>query len=97
MRRQLSGLSLIDAASVRGTYRLEIVTPQLHRLWYRACCLAGHVHTSEEGTMADELDPKDPTEEQRRSNQEEITGALDEEEEFEDIDEAEEDEEELES
>jgi len=47
--------------------------------------------------MADELDPKDPTEEQRRSNQEEITGALDEEEEFEDIDEAEEDEEELES
>ena len=48
--------------------------------------------------MADELDPKEPNEEQRRSNQEEITGALDEdEEEFEDIDEAESDEEDLES
>jgi len=47
--------------------------------------------------MADELDPKYPNEEQRRSNQEEITGALDEEEEFEDIDEAEDDEEDLES
>jgi hypothetical protein len=48
--------------------------------------------------MADELDPKYPDEEQRRSNQEEITGALDEEEEeFEDIDESEADEEDLES
>lgn len=47
--------------------------------------------------MADELDPKIPNEEQRRSNQEEITGAVDEEEEFEDIDEAEDDEEDLES
>jgi hypothetical protein len=47
--------------------------------------------------MADELDPKEPNEEPRRSNQEEITGALDEEEEFEDIDEEEADEEDLES
>jgi hypothetical protein len=56
--------------------------------------------------MADELDPKRtnegpgqyPNEEQSRSNQEEISGSLDEdEEEFEDIDESEEDEEDLES
>ena len=50
--------------------------------------------------MADALDPKNPNEEQRRSNQEEIIGALDEdedEEELEYIDETETDEEDLES
>ena len=50
--------------------------------------------------MADELDPKYPNEEQRRSNQEEIAGAIDEdedEEELEDIDESEADEDDLES
>ena len=44
--------------------------------------------------MADDLDPKDPNEEFGGTNQEEITGSADDEEEFEDIDESEDDEEE---
>jgi hypothetical protein len=47
--------------------------------------------------MADVLDPKDPNEEFGRTNEEDITGTADEEEEFEDIDESETDEDDLES
>ena len=47
--------------------------------------------------MADELDPKDPNEEFGQTNEEDVTGRADEEEEFEDIDESDSDEDDLES
>ena len=48
--------------------------------------------------MADELDPKKPSEEHGRTSPEEIKGSVDEEEEeFEDIDESDSDEDDLES
>ena len=48
--------------------------------------------------MADELDPKNPSEEYGRTTPEEVTGRADEEEEeFEDIDESDSDEDDLES
>jgi hypothetical protein len=47
--------------------------------------------------MADEFDPKKPNPEESRPNEEGISGSAAEEEEFEDIDEADDDEDELES